>query len=157
FNVIAEEDADHVIGKEVIEGLVNKLDQYSKLLYEAAETDSSNKENQAEVYKSDDNSNMAYRPLQSLEDCNLDNQDSASLDGDGTAGVDVAEKRRTIVNLTNQVHEVVERVGSVARRGGGTEGGSAEADMDLGRDLKWRRTALNRVQQHKEKEALREA
>lgn len=48
---------------------------------------------------------------------------------------------------------MVGRVGS-AGRGGGAELIS-ESDLDMGRDLKWRRMALTRLQEYRTREAAR--
>ncbi|KAK7078219.1 hypothetical protein SK128_023520 [Halocaridina rubra] len=62
----------------------------------------------------------------------------------------------SLTSLQAQVREVVERVGS-AGRGAGADGGVSEADLDVGRELKWRRTALSRLQEYRSREDARTA
>lgn len=52
-----------------------------------------------------------------------------------------------------EVREVVDRVGSAGHPGGSDH--VAEGAIDPGRQLQWRRTALNRLKQHRAGEASR--
>lgn len=50
---------------------------------------------------------------------------------------------------------MVKRVGSAGRAGGADH--SSEADLDVGRNLKWRRMALTRLQEYRAREEARTA
>ncbi|XP_047474425.1 uncharacterized protein LOC125028883 isoform X2 [Penaeus chinensis] len=69
------------------------------------------------------------------------------------------EETQTIAALQAQVREAVARVGAAGRSGGGGggggEGGASEADLDVGRELKWRRMALNRLKDYRNREDSR--
>ncbi|XP_042879888.1 uncharacterized protein LOC122258165 [Penaeus japonicus] len=67
------------------------------------------------------------------------------------------EEAQTIAALQTQVREAVARVGAAGRSGGGGggEGGASEADLDVGRELKWRKMALTRLKEYRNREDTR--
>nr|XP_027238594.1 uncharacterized protein LOC113829596 [Penaeus vannamei] len=70
------------------------------------------------------------------------------------------EEAQTLAALQAQVRDAVGRVGAAGRSGGGGgggggEGGASEADLDVGRELKWRRMALNRLKDYRNREDSR--
>ncbi|XP_063859838.1 uncharacterized protein LOC135100657 isoform X2 [Scylla paramamosain] len=75
---------------------------------------------------------------------------AASSEGDTS---DEGEEHHSLAALEAQVREVVDRVGSAGHPGGSDH--VAEGAIDPGRQLQWRRTALNRLKQHRAGEASR--
>ncbi|KAG7171595.1 hypothetical protein Hamer_G014732 [Homarus americanus] len=107
------------------------------------------REGPTEDYKNQVGSGLTPRPT------NTTHRSTSSCEGPEGDTSEEGEERDSVAALQAHVREVVTRVGS-AGRGGGADL-TPEADLDMGRNLKWRRMALTRLKEYRARELARSA